>query len=135
MTHYRERDQEHPGIAACGIPPNEDDLTRVKVDVTCPKCRELLAAWAPLRFIVCQADDQKTEFRGFDYDLQAGVLVVLVPGDNEGFREFRAWAWVDVTYQDGRTNRITPMKIRFPTLDELEQGLRPTSVKPEQMNE
>ena len=45
MTHYREQNQEHPGVAACSIPPNEEGITRIVDDVDCPKCLKLMAAW------------------------------------------------------------------------------------------
>lgn len=48
VVHYREQDQEHPGIAACCIPPNHEWLTRNAAEVTCPKCIRLMRAWGIL---------------------------------------------------------------------------------------
>ena len=45
MTHYRDEDQDHPGIAACSIPPNEEDITRKVKLVDCPECLKLMTAW------------------------------------------------------------------------------------------
>ena len=48
ITHYREPDQEHPGVAACSMPPNGEGLTRQAVDVDCPVCVRLMQSWGVL---------------------------------------------------------------------------------------
>ena len=45
MTHYRDQDQEHPGVAACCIPDDEEGITRIVKDVDCPACLKLMKAW------------------------------------------------------------------------------------------
>ena len=45
IVHFRERDEEHPGIAICGIPPNEEGISKDRSKTTCPRCLRLLRLW------------------------------------------------------------------------------------------
>lgn len=40
--HWREPEEEHPGVAVCSIPDNSEGITPDPGKVTCPRCLALM---------------------------------------------------------------------------------------------